>query len=279
MKADSKTDARFHSQNDAERYAAYTNTAEGRLRFELACANVEEFLPAYQIELPLRALDLGCGTGAAGVRLARLGIHVTLLDSSLAMLEVAERTALEAGVADKVALEHGEAANVASIFPSGTFDLVLFHNVLEYVHDPAAALSAVAQVMRSDSTQLGILSILVRNRTGEVFKAGILEGDLSAAESNLTAEWGHESLFGGRVRLFTREYVRELLKRTSFKVIAERGVRVISDYLPANISRIDEYARIFDLERKLGSRPEFSAVARYTQYLVRCADPITENRG
>ena len=28
----------------------------------------------------LRALDIGCGTGAIAVRLARLGLHVTLLD-------------------------------------------------------------------------------------------------------------------------------------------------------------------------------------------------------
>ena len=53
-------------------------------------------------------------------------------------------------------------------------------------------------------THSAILSIVVRNQAGEVVKAAIQVGDLAAAEANLTAEWGFESLYGGRVRLFTR---------------------------------------------------------------------------
>ncbi len=60
-------------------------------------------------------------------------------------------------------------------------------------------------------------------------------------------------------------------------VIAERGVRVISDYLPPQVSRSAEYPRILELERRLGRRPEFAAVARYRQYLARCAGPVMEN--
>jgi len=67
-------------------------------------ANLQEFLPASAGVNLLRALDLGCGTGAAAVRLARLGIHVTLLDSSATMLALAERTIAEAGVSEKITL-------------------------------------------------------------------------------------------------------------------------------------------------------------------------------
>ena len=231
-----------------------------------------------QAKPSLCALDLGCGTGAIAVRMARLGIHVTLLDSSPAMLDIAQRAAREAGVTDKIVLKHGDATQVADLFPMGSFDIVLCHNILEYVDHPSAVLSAAAQVMRCDSTGIGILSILVRNWAGEVFKAGIQEGDLGAAEHNLTAEWGHESLYGGRVRLFTADSLRAMLKVASLAVTAERGVRVISDYLPPQVSRSADYERIFELERKLGSRPEFVAVARYTQYLARCAGPVTEDR-
>ena len=68
-----------------------------------------------------------------------------------------------------------------------------------------------------------------------------------------------------------------MLKAASLTVIAERGVRVLADYLPPRVSRSAEYERIFELERKLGSRPEFAAVARYTQCLARCADPVAED--
>ena len=276
MKMAAKTESeRF--QSGADKYAAYLETPEGRLRFDLAFANLQELLPPPQATRSLRALDLGCGTGATGVRLARLGIHVTLLDSSPAMLDIAQRAAREAGVTDKIVLKHGDATQVADLFPMGSFDIVLCHNILEYVDHPSAVLSAAAQVMRCDSTGIGILSILVRNWAGEVFKAGIQEGDLGAAEHNLTAEWGHESLYGSRVRLFTADSLRTMLKVASLGVTAERGVRIISDYLPPQVSRSAEYERIFALERKLGSRPEFVAVARYKQYLARCAGPVTED--
>jgi hypothetical protein len=117
----------------------------------------------------------------------------------------------------------------------------------------------------------------VRNQAGEVLKAAIQQGDLAAAEKNLTAEWGHESLYGGSVRLFTPENVHAMLMPASLAVTAERGVRVISDYLPPQLSRSAEYERIFELECKLSRRPEFAAVARYTQYLTCCADPLIED--
>ena len=119
MKTDVKNGSRF--ENDASRYAAYLETPEGRLRGDLTLANVQDFLPAPPGIKLLRALDIGCGTGAAAVRLAHLGIHVTLLDSSLAMLALAERTIVEAGVIDKITVKHGDAAQLADIFQRGIF--------------------------------------------------------------------------------------------------------------------------------------------------------------
>ncbi len=207
--------------------------------------------------------------------LARLGVHVTLLDSSAAMLDFANHAAREAGVAANIVLKHGDAVQMANLFREGSFDVILCHNVLEYVEDPSSVLLAAANVMRDSSA---ILSVLVRNQAGEVFKAAIQTGDLAAAEHNLTAEWVRESLFGRCVRLFTAESFRSVLKVASLAVAAERGVRVISDYLPPGVSRSEEYERILELERKLGGRPEFAAVARYTHYLIRRAGHAIEDR-
>lgn len=258
---------RFHS--GADKYAAYLETPEGRLRLDLAWANLREFLP--QDTGLLRALDLGGGTGALAVRLARLGSHITLLDSSLPMLDFAKRAAREAGVAGKIEMQQGDAAQVANLFEAGSFDVVLCHNILEYVDDPGALLRGAARTLRNSSS---ILSVLVRNQAGEVLKAAIHDGDLAATERNLTLEWGHESLYGERVRLFTAESLHSMLLETSLAVTAERGVRVVSDYLPAKISRIEEYERILEAEKKLGKRPEFAAVARYRHCLAHRAARI-----
>ena len=134
MKTTVKRGNRF--ENDASRYAAYLETPEGRLRKDLTFANLQEFLPRSAGVNPLRAFDVGCGTGATAVRLARLGVHVTLLDSSPTMLSVAERTAVEAGVSDRITVKLGDAAELADILQIGRFDIILCHNLLEYVDDP-----------------------------------------------------------------------------------------------------------------------------------------------
>lgn len=252
---------------DAAKYAAYLETPEGRLRLDLAFANLKEFLP--QDTRSLRALDLGGGTGALTVRLAQLGFHVTLLDGSSPMLDFAKHAAEQAGVTDRIALQEGDAAQCAAIFQAGSFDVILCHNVLEFVGEPRALLCGAARLMRGRSS---IISILVRNQPGEVFKAALLNGDLVAAGQSLDAEWGDESLYGGRVRLFTMKSLQALMSEASLAVAAERGVRVLSDYLPPKVSRTGEYQRIFELERKLGNRSAFAAVARYAQCVARRAD-------
>ena len=264
MKMTAETDSeRF--QSGANQYAAYLGTPEGRLRSDLAFANLQDFLPR-RAKPSLCALDLGCGTGETGVRLARLGVHVTLLDSSPAMLDIARRTASEAGVMDKVVLQHGDATQWANLCHTRSFDVILCHNIMEYCDDPVAVLRGAAGALRDSSA---ILSVLVRNRAGEVFKAAIQAGDLAAATSGLTAEWGKESLFGGGVRLFTPDSLRAMLTEASLAAVAERGVRVLADYLPSRISRSAEYERILELELKLSGRPEYAAVARYTQCFAR----------
>jgi SAM-dependent methyltransferase len=209
-KADSE---RFHS--GANQYAVYLETPEGRLRTDLAFANLEDFLPRSQAEKSLCALDVGCGTGATAVRLARLGMQVTLLDSSRAMLDIAKRAAQEAGVTEKVLLQHGDAAQLANVLHTRSYDVILCHNILEYCDD--------------------------------------------------------------RVRLFTSDRLRAMLTEASLAAIAERGVRILADYLPPRVSRSADYERIFELERKLGSRPEYAAVARYTQCVARCVNSVAED--
>src|SRR2546427_12486628 len=254
------------------KYAGYLETPEGQLRLDLAFANLQDFLP--EATRSLLALDLGCGTGAIAVRLARLGLHVTLLDASVPMLDFAKRAAREAGVTETIALKHGDAAQFANLFHAGSFDVIVCHNILEYVDDPCAVLHSAARALRDPSS---IISVLVRNQAGEVLKAALQDGDLAATDHNLTAKWGHESLYGGRVRLFAAESLQAMLLESSLAVTAERGVRVMSDYMPRRISRSDEYERLFELERKLGRRPEFAAVARYTQFLAHHPGPVMKD--
>jgi len=169
-------------RDGADKYATYLDTREGRLRLDLSFANLREFLP--QSSQPLLALDIGGGTGAMAVRLAQLGLEVRLLDTSLPMLDLAKHAVREAAVADRIELRHGDAAEFETLFPAGSFDVILCHNILEYVDDPFTVLRGVSRALRD---QASIVSVLVRNQAGEVFKAAIRDRDLDAAEQNLGA--------------------------------------------------------------------------------------------
>jgi S-adenosylmethionine-dependent methyltransferase len=263
MKPIAKGENRF--QSDARRYAQYLETPEGRLRTDITFANLEEFLPVPRTGSSVRVLDIGCGTALASSQLASRGAEVTLLDSSQAMLELAKKTVLEAGSSGKISFNQGDAAQLASTFPPQSFDLILCHNLLEYVDDPGNVLRGAVSLMRGPSA---ILSVLARNQAGEVMKA-IQAGDLAAAEHNLTAASARESLYGGEVRLFTPDALEAMLDGASLTVAARRGVRVIADYLPPQVSRSQEYDRILALERKLSCRQEFFPAARYLHYVAR----------
>jgi len=263
-------------QGDVEKYIAYLQTTEGRLRLDLAWMNLRNFLPRAVgtsfLSETSQALDLGGGTGATALCLAELGFHVTLMDKAEAMLSLAAEAARGAGVSDRLTFQQADAADLPSLFPNSFFDVVVCHNMLEYAEDPAAVLRGIRQVSKCSAG--AVVSIVVRNRAGEVLKAGIKAGDLALAEKNLTAEWACESLYGGRVRLFRPAELRDQLHQASLEIIAERGVRVMADYLPRELSQdAAAYERLLAFEQSLGEQPDLAAIARYTQVLARAAGP------
>jgi len=67
------------------------------------------------------ALDLCCGTGDIAFALAKAGAHVTAVDFSEPMLDVAKARAQRNGFS-QIAFQQGDAQQLS--FPSGTFDLV-----------------------------------------------------------------------------------------------------------------------------------------------------------
>ena len=91
-------------------------------------------------------LDVGTGTGRMAELFAARATHVTGLDKSPEMLRIA-RTRLQALPAGQVDLVHGDFT--ALPFADGSFDTVLFHQVLHYAFDPAEVLTEAARVLKA----------------------------------------------------------------------------------------------------------------------------------
>lgn len=94
---------------------------------------------------PVRALaDLGTGTGHILTRLAPRAERAVGIDASHAMLAVA-RAALEKAGLTRVELRQGDI--YAPPVERGAFDLVVVHQVLHYLEDPARALREAAALL------------------------------------------------------------------------------------------------------------------------------------
>jgi len=102
-------------------------------------------LPA---EMRGQAIDLGCGPGQLVIDLAQRYpvLHVTGLDLSAEMLDLARRNADEAGVGDRIEFKAGNAEDMP--FPDGHFDLVVSTLSLHHWTDPVTVLNEVARVTR-----------------------------------------------------------------------------------------------------------------------------------
>jgi S-adenosylmethionine-dependent methyltransferase len=248
---------------DAGKYEAYLKTPSGRLRSELAWENVRSVLPSNTSKR--RALDVGGGTGFASVQLARMGYDVVLLDSSEEMLRIAREQAEVGNVAPRISFCHGDAGRLPELFDPESFGVVVCHNLLEYSGNPSAIVRDIANVLRKDA----VLSILVRNRAGEVLKDAINSRNWKLAVANLTAETAVDSLYDEPVHVFALAELRDLLTRAGLEVVTEHGVRVFSDYVDLENLTDAAYSQIFELESALGVRPEFAAIARYIQVIAR----------
>ena len=141
----------------------------------------------------LDIVDVGAGTGGFAVSIARRGHRVTVVDPSPDALAAARWRAAEAGVTltevqgeavDLPALvgqpgasgtSAGSVFEAGSVFGAGSArgaggaDLVICHNVLEYVDSPSDALSAVARVLRPGGT----VSVLAANSVAAVLQRAV----------------------------------------------------------------------------------------------------------
>ncbi len=247
-------------------YAEYLRTPLGRLRSELSWRNLEPHLPRPGTTPP-RALDLGAGTGELALRLAAAGWSVTLVDGSPRMLERAAEAAAARGLGERIecrALDL-DAAGLGDALGGGVYDLVVCHDVLEYVDSP----EALVREARAALAAGGRVSLVVRNRAGEVLKRLLRGADPEAALALLTARGVREEMYGIELRLFDLGELRSLLGVAGLEVVAERGVRVAADHLTGWTGGGDDaFERMLELERRLGESPDLRAVARYVHVIA-----------
>ncbi len=207
-------------------------------------------------------VDIGGGTGGFAVRVAELGHQVTVIDPSPDALAILARRAEESGVADRVTARQGDLAGLGDLVPAGSADVVLCHGVLEIVDDPAAALRAIAAVLRPG----GVLSLLVNQRHAAVITRA-MAGHFSQAKAILDGDAGDSA---GTTRRFTAEEVTAMLDESGFDTTAMHAVRVFVDLVPSSLVDLEPGAadRLVELEQAVADRPEYLPLATQVHALA-----------
>lgn len=199
-------------------------------------------------------LDIGGGTGGFAVRVAELGHHVTVIDPNPDALAALDRRARERGVEDLVTGLQGDLADAADLVPPGEADLVLFHEVLGLVDDPADALAVIGRLLRPGGT----LSLLVSQHHAAVLGRA-MAGHFAQARELLT----EQAVAGEHERRFTAEEVRRLLADAAFELTSIHAVRVFTDLVPSALLDLEPGAvdGLLELERVAADRSEYLTLA------------------
>jgi SAM-dependent methyltransferase len=223
----------------------------------------------------LEVVDVGAGTGGFAVRLAKLGHHVTVVDPSPDALAAARWRAAELGVT--LTAVQGEASEIAGLVGDGAADLVVCHNVLEYVDSPAAAMAAIAQVLRPGGT----VSVLAANVVAAVLQRA-LAGRYEEARRLLTSDAGDPAVpvpspapaaavpapaapipASGMTehRRFTLAGLTALIEGAGLRAGDARGVRIFAGLLPGGGADPAAAEALRDLEAAAAGYPALRDIA------------------
>lgn len=240
----------------------------GRLRYALAEANLVRHLdeddPAGG---PLRVLDLAGGDGGDAVRLAARGHHVTIVDYAPAMLDAAAERAEAVGLTELITCVRADVHALPADLAGAEFDVVLCHNLLQYVDDVRRTLVTALEPLRPG----GLVSVMAINRHSAVLKTAIQEMDLPAALAALDTDTSHTQTFDSTLTLHTAEEVTSHLGHLGCRGISHYGIRSVGDYITDDARKSEPafYADLERLELALSARHPYMHTARLFQLTAR----------
>lgn len=215
-------------------------------------------------------VDIGGGTGGFAVPLAELGHQVVVVDPNPDALAALARRADDAGVTDRVIAFQGGVGEVGALVRDADLvpDLVLCHEVLEILDDPAAALVTIAHILRPG----GSLSLLVAGLHAAVV-ARAMAGHFQQAITLLDHSVDGPLARSGQARSgrrFTPEEVTTLLDQAGLVVDAVHAARVFTDLVPGALIDSEPGAAqaLADLEHAVSGRPEYLALATHLHFVA-----------
>lgn len=151
-----------------------------------------------------------------------------------------------------------------SEFEDETFDVVICHNVLEYIDDKATVIKELARVLKKD----GFISIAKHNRPGRVLQMAVLLDDFEKANALLDGENSTASKFGA-IRYYEDKDIVNW--EPGLEIVDVFGIRTFWD-LQQNQEKHDDESwqdKMIQLEMRVAKMPEYRDIAFFHHLILR----------
>ncbi|MFK7890121.1 MAG: HisA/HisF-related TIM barrel protein [Granulosicoccus sp.] len=235
---------------------------KARLRYAIASHFIQTHLPGGK----LRVLDAGGGNGLDALSLASMGHTVDLLDESTAMITDFEDSYQYHPAADYITTHNCHIRDIATRFHDDQFDVIMCHNVIQYVADWKATLLTIIKPLKRG----GVLSLITRNRHALPYQS-----DIDATEPELVAQLldtsiSHSPLFDSSITLFAAEELIDWLNEHQFVKTSHYGILSLHHYssVTDQAENTALFSKLDTIETKLGEISPHRDVARYIQIIA-----------
>lgn len=154
--------------------------------------------------------------------------------------------------------------NALAQFEDEAFDVVICHNVLEYIDDKAAVIKELARVVKKD----GFISIAKHNRPGRVMQMAVLLDDFDKAHALLDGENSAASKFGA-IRYYEDSDVVEWC--SELHIDECYGIRTFWDLQQKQEKHDDEewQAKMLELEQRVSQLEEYRNIAFFHHLILK----------
>lgn len=216
----------------------------------------------------LKILDAGGGNGYASIPFAQNGCQVVIADYSKAMIGDGEKLISELGLHQSVSFVETRLEDLSSAIHDQDFDVVLCHNVLQYVESVPVVLRSILRPLKSQ----GVVSIICMNRYSIAYHQAFLRGDLQAAKAAIGATETN-TIFESVAHALAVDEVVKMLEAEGCVIQADYGLRCMIDYWGDNERKAepDTLAQLEELELALSGEYPYKLLARFFQVIARKA--------
>lgn len=149
-----------------------------------------------------------------------------------------------------------------SAFEDNTFDMIICHNVLEYIEDKKSVLDELHRVLKPQ----GVLSIVKHNRAGRVMQMAVLLDELEKANALLDGKNSTASKFGA-IRYYEDEMISKWVAGLKYKGCF--GIRTFWDLQQNQEKHNSEewQERMMQLEMRVSQMDEYRQIAFFHHLL------------